>query len=407
MPGIARLAGRSLQLVLAAAAIPLAGLAMVQAMLGFWRAHPHGEVPVLLRQDRQIAMARNESLAASRDLFARHTAQVRREARAVLRRSPLDVVAMRQLAMVADFERPGQAPALVLLAERISRRDLATQVYLIDAAAERGAQAEALRHYDRALSAHPVARAALFAPLAQAIADPAVRSAMVRHAARPWFETFVTNADTHGATPGAMVALLNAARDALPRTRYEDMATLLLEKLVGAGRLAEASALAGEVQGNTTNALGSIEFSPATTDRRLGPFAWNLQADELVETVLGGDGEIRASILPARAALAAERVTVFPPGNYEFYQELTYDNVSPRAAVTWELRCGANRAPLWKQRLPASPGRITYRAKLTIPDSCSGQLWKLTVSADETQFPSIVQVGALRLIEGTTQGGAT
>lgn len=405
MAGIARIAARTLQLAIAAATIPLAALVMLQAMLGFWRAHPHGEVPRMLRQDPRIALARNENLAASRDLFAKHTAQVRREALVVLAHTPLDVVAMRQLAMAADFDAPAKAPALVALAERISRRDLATQVYLIDAAAARGDHAEALRHYDRALSAHPVARAALFAPLARAIAEPEVRAAVARHAGRPWFEAFVTNADSHGATPGAIVALLQSARGGLPRAQFEDMATLLLEKLVSAGRLAEASALASEVQGNATNALGSIEFSPATTDRRLGPFAWNLQTDELVETALGGDGELRASILPARAALAAERITVFPPGSYEFYQDLTYDNVSPRAAVTWELRCGGNRAPLWKQRLPASPGRITYRARLTIPDSCSGQEWKLTVAADETQFPSIVQVGALRLIEGRATGG--
>lgn len=399
MAGFLRGAARLLRMLLAAACIPLAGLAMHDAMAAFWPRHVQTGVPPLLAGEPRIGVARAERHVDDKAWFTAHAAAIRAHARAALLRSPLDAAAMRQLAMLADLERPQDAPRLVLLAERISRRDLMTQLYLLDEAAARGDIPATLRHYDRALVVQPQARAALYPALAHAMADPSARLAIRAYARRQWFKNFVPNAVAQGAPPQAMIALLAEVRPHMPRSEYEDLATLLLGQLVSDGHLAEASELAAQVQGNRFNALGSIEFSEATADRRLGPFAWGLQNDEAVETELYGRDEIRVSIAPARSALAAERVTVFPPGEYEFLQELTYDAATPRATLTWEARCGGNATPLWKQRLPTAPGRVIYRALLSIPDSCSGQTWRITASADETQFPSIAQVGGLRLVE--------
>lgn len=387
------------RLIAAVAAIPLAAFAMHDAMAAFWRQHAGSTVPPFLAGNAAIEVAQAERHVDDRGWFTANAAAIRRNARAALRQSPLDAVAVRQLAMLADLERPEAALPLVRIAQRISRRDLMTQLYLIDVEARAGNIDEALRHYDRALLVHPQTRTALFKPLANALDLPEARLAMRPFAKRQWFRDFVSGAGTHGASPGATIALLEDVRGHMPRTAYEDLATLLLGKLVAEGHLAEASQLASQVQGNRYNALGTFAFSEETVDRRLGPFAWVLQNDEATEAELHGADELRIAIQPARSSLAAERVTVFPPGEYELLQELTYDAATPRATLSWEVRCGGNETPLWKQRLPAAPGRVIYRALIAIPDNCSGQTWRILASADETQFPSIAQVGGLRLVE--------
>lgn len=387
------------RLIVAAAAIPLAAFAMHDAMAAFWRQHVGSTVPPFLAGNAAIGVARAERHVDDRGWFTANAGTIRRNARRALRHSPLDAVAMRQLAMLADLERPEAALPLVRIAERISRRDLLTQLYLIDVEARAGNIGQVLRHYDRALLVRPQTRTALFKPLASALELPEARVAMRPFASRKWFRDFVSGAGTHGASPAATIALLEDVRGHMPRAAYEDLATLLLGKLVAEGHLAEASQLASQVQGNRHNALGTFAFSEETVDRRLGPFAWVLQNDEATEAELHGTDELRIAIQPARSSLAAERVTVFPPGEYELLQELTYDAATPRATLSWEVRCGGNETPLWKQRLPAAPGRVIYRALIAIPDNCSGQTWRIFASADETQFPSIAQVGGLRLIE--------
>ena len=78
-------------------------------------------------------------------------------------------------------------------AQRLSRRDLSSELWLIEDAVRRGDVAEALRHYDIALRTQAGATDILYPVLARASVDPAIMPLLAdRLLARPpWTDSFV------------------------------------------------------------------------------------------------------------------------------------------------------------------------------------------------------------------------
>ena len=139
-------------------------------------------------------------------------------ARAALADDPLNPRALRVLATLADSAgQAARAEALLGASERVTRRELLTQLILIEFAVQRGQIGRALAHYDRALSVHPESGALLYPVLGRAIADPAIRRGLLPYveADRPWIPGFLSQTidSTSGgaASVAAMVPALGGA----------------------------------------------------------------------------------------------------------------------------------------------------------------------------------------------------
>ena len=65
-------------------------------------------------------------------------------------------------------------------AERVSRRDLANELLLIEATARHDDVATTLTHFDRALLVYPDANQQLFPVLSRALSDPQIRAALAK-----------------------------------------------------------------------------------------------------------------------------------------------------------------------------------------------------------------------------------
>ena len=381
----------------------LAVIAAYDATLAYWRSQEPAvaaNAPAFLRRDAILQLHASEIDLTKPGKLEAGGEEFRKNALAVLKDTPLDVKALRQLALLVALDKgESAARTYAQLAERLSRRDLQTQFLLVEIEARAGNVAATLAHYNRALMVHDEYRNRLFSQLALAISVPAIREALIRYADRPWFLDFLGSATRHGGDPAAIVQLLAVTEAGIPPDELDSLRAHLLGDFASRGYFQALRKLLAEVPNGRAPTLEAIGFSAATMDVRLGPLSWDLRNDEAVQTSLDGTGEFEIGIAPARTALATHRVTLLAPGNYEFFQELSYDVASPRASLVWDVQCKTGGSSMvWRQRMPTAPGRITYRAELTIPKGCTAQEWRLTASADETQFTSHVGLGALRLV---------
>ena len=140
-------------------------------------------------------------------------ARVRDLAVSALDRSPLEVGAVRLLALVAD--RQGQADRaarLMTIAGARSERDGPAQAWLFDYWARRHNWPRAFEHADLLLRTHPQVTRQLDPTLeAAVIADPAARTALTaRLAGAPfWREQFLSDLAQSNADPAPLLGMLN------------------------------------------------------------------------------------------------------------------------------------------------------------------------------------------------------
>ena len=94
-------------------------------------------------------------------------------------------VALRQSALAQGVET-GAGAQLLRLAQRVSRRDLETQLYLLELRAREGNIEESLRHYDALLLSRPETSSMLLGILARGLGDRDLRKALAEYAGRDW-----------------------------------------------------------------------------------------------------------------------------------------------------------------------------------------------------------------------------
>lgn len=109
-----------------------------------------------------------------------------------------------------------RARRLFLHSERLSRRNLITQLWAIEDAVARDDVAGALRHYDIALRTAPRMAEVLFPVLKSASTDPAIRTGLIRTlSGKPlWAGDFIDYVSDNSADPQATVSLLRGLQQA-------------------------------------------------------------------------------------------------------------------------------------------------------------------------------------------------
>ncbi len=238
--------------------------------------------------------------------------RLEQEARDHLVSEPLSARALRQLATARALAGDDSASErLHSLAERTSRRDLGTQLWMIERSAAAGDVAETLRHYDLALTTQPSSGDILYPVLASAIADKAVSDSLVPYvrADRPWIRSFLATA-LDQASPAALSRLVALAR---PQTVKAIMGRLLSRMARDEDFAAAHQLLMATAVGRAASA--SMAVSDRTTAPQLGPFGWELARNDDVDATREGDGFV-VRISSGASGLAARRVVILRPGRY-------------------------------------------------------------------------------------------
>lgn len=300
-----------------------------------------------------------------------------------LREEPLQPSVLRQLGTLGG----GQGEDLLLLSERVSRRDPVTQILLLDRAAKAGDLGRTLAHYDVLLSTSPSAAPALSRQLSQALGNPEVAQRLQHYRDRTWFTNLLFAALSHAKDPRNVARLAESANTFSEPKTAELLTPRLLSALVKAGHVAEAFHYAGvaATEGMEWRHFG---FSPASMSPRLAPLTWSLSSNPSARAEVAPSGGVAITASPLASAQPLRRLTNLAPGSYELEQ--TRDNgAGPTLGLRWRVTCiDAGRSQLaWEQPVfNTAAGSATDT--LTLPAGCPFQEWVLIAVGEDAQTPS-------------------
>ncbi len=320
---------------------------------------------------------RNSDLAAA-DRFAREA----------LVRDPTIVAAWRSLGMIAIARRqPAEAARMFHFAGQLSRRDLPTQLWLIEERVQSNDIPGALRQYDATLRSSGASYEILFPILVQATAGDGIVEPLadLLNTMPPWRRYFIEQLTAGAPDPAKLVRLMQLIRRSANPDEQELMATAMRtmierRQLEPAWRVYQL--LAGP---SPAAALRNGDFDRAN---RYPPFDWEI-ADglnvgaELRPSAEGRGQQLRAFATSGSGGMVARQLLLLQPGVYEVTAAAGPDEDTNPAHLTWLVQCvGATGTPLLSADLPGLARRVQARAMFRVPAGCGGQWLNFNIRAD-------------------------
>ncbi|WP_141243820.1 hypothetical protein [Sphingomonas lenta] len=315
-----------------------------------------------------------------------------------LARDPGNVDAVVAAGLVKDLaRRPAEAARLMRYSGKLSRRDFATRIWLIEDAVRRNDVEGALHHYDVALRTSRLAPSVLFPVLVQAVTgDDMIAPLSTTLARRPvWSYQFMQQLAQTGTDYRAMAALYEAVRrkgGLVP----EPTIAAATARMVEAGAFGQAWSLyAGFNPGTPRAGVRNGDF--ARTEEAPTPFDWNLsQLPGLAAEPLGDNGgTLRFEATSGAGGVAARQLLLLAPGAHEL-SGTAYDVVLGGGGVSpsFRLVCAGGARVLSDAPLPsaASTG-AAFRARFSVPSGCPAQWLELHVPSAEGPTPVSGSVG--------------
>lgn len=271
---------------------------------------------------------------------------------------------------------------------QITRRDVETQMWLVEHYVALGDIAKALETYDHIFRISDEYRAKLLPILLQASAQPQVAHAIAAVLASnpPWKAEFFGG--LLGAFPGAenFNLLVNAMRFSRTDPDDRNRVSLAMAQLVEHGRPDFAFALYRRFTGNvSSSAIRNPRFDQAGG---LTPFEWSLSENDSLSAQPGvNDANAPVLLLINRGGQSgdfARQLLVLRAGTYRlaFTTGNITGSVTERPKI--ELRCNSDTRTLTSTALPASPalGGIRSIIPFTVPSSCPAQ-WLSIVAGNQ------------------------
>lgn len=305
-------------------------------------------------------------------------------ARRTVDRDPTLPAGWRLLALERELAgQIDQARALYLFAERLSRRDVASQIWLIEDSVRRNDIPSALTHYDRALSTSPSSWRTLLPILAAAADNQDVAVPLVQLLRRQpiWGIAFLNAWSGRPPPPRQAVQFLHLVRanTSLTTPNLNDMGRTLAAR----GEIDAAFAV--------SRLLGTIAEPTALVqnggfDRALAatPFDWTLQDAPGVNVriqpqgVDAGSSRLEVDVSSETSGAVATQILRLRPGQYRFRAASGAIGNEPRADFRWNIAC-ISGAPI------ASFGPQNGDTAFLVPVGCAGQRLTLTAFGSGTQ----------------------
>ncbi|MEO5493515.1 MAG: hypothetical protein ABIR08_05765 [Sphingomonas sp.] len=305
--------------------------------------------------------------------------------KAALRRDATNVEAARNGGLIADASNDNaRARQSLRFAEALSRRDLPTQLWLLEDAVNRGDVGTALDHFDIALRTSNDASKILVPILVRAIDEPPLAHAIVAVLARRpiWAEGYlITVAQTGQDNAKVADLFLNISKAGVPVPQY--IRDTLIRRFVDAGdfilgmRLYRAFYSKG---GNDLIRNGGFELSDANV-----AFDWRpvdtagisaLRTEEKGNIVL----QIQGS--PTEAGPAIRQLLVLPVGRYAIGGTFQSPNETAATSPYFDLTCAGPQS-IAIGHIVMTSGK--FRGIVSVPESgCEAQWLTLSVPSTES-----------------------
>ncbi len=299
-----------------------------------------------------------------------------------------------------------QAATAMQIANKISRRSVLAEMWLIENASASNDIKAALRHYHAVLSVHPEMHSILMPVLVSATAFPEVRTAI-----RPYLQTgmiwsspFLDLASTKASAPD-LVALLQPLPNGLATEVNRGPLSRLVKRLaVEVNPDAAALFASAMIPDFDRTSMSTFAVTPQTRDQRLGTLAWTFPEADGIAIEVSDSGELQATAQPlARGAIAIRELIIEENAEYTLQQRVTFGTEASKAQLRWSGTCifADHETAFWEQRVPSSDESTTFQTKFSIPAGCRLVRFSVLLSGPDGQLPSSVTLASLRLTKSS------
>lgn len=302
--------------------------------------------------------------------------------------------ALRQLGFVADAAGDiGKARQLITLAERTSRREFGTQLWLIEDGIRSNDMRATLRHYDTALRVGYDNGSILYPILINALDDSEIQAAFVPYIrqAPPWLGIFLSQAISQAQNPAALAQTIMRAGTLPAGDSYRDFERQLLGQLAAKQQYDAAVRFYRSLDGVDRSVPTSMRLGGDATDARFAPISWQLQNAPGVGGSFDGEATADAQRLSIYAGsgergIIMSKLLFLAPGRYVVSQQLSDISMRDGASIDWEVNClrqsGQDR--IWRATLPVRPGRFVL-PPVTVSSDCPVQSVVLLMAGGSRQ----------------------
>lgn len=254
--------------------------------------------------------------------------------------------ALRVLGLVSDTRgRKREAARQMLMSARISRRETATQIWLIERSVERNDLVAALRHYNIALSSSSTYRPLLFPILLQAMDDPAIQKNMSPYVKEPapWLFEFLIYALNSGTNPKGLASMIVSSGRLPAGSEYRAAESQILLQLAETGNHGTLKQFYRSLNGADPSILRTSRFDDASTSPRFSPITWQFtQAAGLgavVEKTENGAYGLRVFAGSGEQGVAARKLLALEPGSYSLESHHGAMRGGEGARAVWAVGC--------------------------------------------------------------------
>lgn len=378
----------------------LAYQSAISAVVGVTRVRAP-ETALRYQPDDALAQANLATMLLLTDASA---AATRKRAVSLARRS-LHGLALNPAALrvaVLDGASSKTAEAALRLSEKMSRRDVATQLMLIETAVQANNVDEALSHYDTALRVHPDMGSILYPVLASAGAEQPLDPSFVRlfRSDPPWANEFIRWAvgyapDLAGITP--LIRALPSKSHALSTDNLQ----AIVAKLAESREFVPAFDLYRSHSFDAANRLWG-----SSTATSYPPLDWRVASNgDLSVDASGEKGDsITFEASGSQPQTVMDRVVSLPPGHYLLAARGTSSVADPSTAPYWYVVCAdASEAELAKLAMPTLRSEnAEYRKAFRVSQECPFQWLRLRLSGTSTprQSGTIANLRLVRISGG-------
>jgi len=328
-------------------------------------------------------------------------------AREAVRRSPVNAMALRSLALAAGSgDNAAQAGKLMAEAERLSRRDFPTQTWLIERALRDGDVVGAMRHFDIGMRSSVSSRQLLFPLMANASADPAMAAAIKdRLRDKPeWRFAYLHYLVNFDPDPKRG---LDLAREFLDPRVPDERADLIsfIDRLSAAGQYAAAWDIYARF--NLGPKASSVSDGGFERDDGVPPFAWELMQDNdlgaYAEAAPDGKGQVlRLVAHSGRIGQVARQLMRLGPGSYRLRALLgdIPEDAFDRPQVTVSCAARTDQRAVLTLR-PANSGQQARRleGRFSVPPRCPFQWLAISIAGDGPLRDVVPWIDEVQVVE--------
>lgn len=316
------------------------------------------------------------------DIAAATSPEFRAHALRALQRQPIQPAAARLLSVSASGRgQEARAARLLAYAEAMSRRDLQTQLLLIQFNVDRGDVATALLHYDRAMRTSSASWAVLFPILDKAADLPGVGSRMAVFLARrpPWTRPFLEQYVPHSQSVSTLYAFARQLRLDRPASSDPAMLQLIEKRLVELAAFRPAALLYARAHGMPPVATVPLRNGAFEQPGGWDPFDWNLADDPDLSAIrqpspAGGGMALFLTAGNGRGGDVAVQLLMLPAGRYRIGARVGDVGGDRLAFPQMILRCVSDGRELLHQVFPAAPDKgQRWAMDVVIPPNCPAE----------------------------------